>query len=162
MLWILPLALGIALLPGQVQAQDVKAGQAIFSRCSACHQIGPKAQDQFGPHLNGVLQRPAGTVPGHDYTDAMRSSGIVWDDDSMAEFLRHPEAKVPGTRMRFAGLKSERDISDLIAFLKTFDSEGKRIREGQQSPHPSDPAQPFTTLPRHVCLDDAPEGCETR
>ena len=74
-------------------------------RCSRpvlpCHQIGVNAHGGFGPQLNGLFGRHAGSTPDYQYSHAMRTSGIVWNDQTLAAFLRDPEKTVPGTKMRF-------------------------------------------------------------
>jgi cytochrome c len=101
---------------------DVAAGQRAFAKCASCHQIGPSARAAFGPQLNGIVNRRAGATPDFRYSSAMRTSGIVWTPERLAAFLRDPGAVVPGTSMRFGGIRSAQQIADLIAYL---DSAGK-------------------------------------
>jgi cytochrome c len=107
-------------------AQDVAAGEKSFNKCRACHQVGESAKNTIGPVLNGLIGRKTGTVGGYNYSDANKNSGIVWDDAVFAEYIRDPKAKIPGTKMMFAGVKSEQEIKDLTAFLKQFGKDGKR------------------------------------
>jgi cytochrome c len=107
-------------------AQDVAAGEKSFNKCRACHQVGESAKNTIGPVLNGLIGRKTGTVDGYKYSDANKNSGIVWDDAVFAEYIRDPKAKIPGTKMMFAGVKSEQEIKDLTAFLKQFGKDGKR------------------------------------
>lgn len=107
-------------------AQDVAAGEKSFNKCRACHQVGESARNTIGPVLNGLIGRKTGTVDGYNYSDANKNSGIVWDDAVFAEYIRDPKAKIPGTKMMFAGVKSEQEIKDLTAFLKQFGKDGKR------------------------------------
>lgn len=107
-------------------AQDVAAGEKSFNKCRACHQVGESAKNTIGPVLNGLIGRKTGTVDGYNYSDANKNSGIVWDDAVFAEYIRDPKAKIPGTKMMFAGVKSEQEIKDLTAFLKQFGKDGKR------------------------------------
>ena len=106
--------------------QDVAAGEKSFNKCRACHQVGESAKNTIGPVLNGLIGRKTGTVDGYKYSDANKNSGIVWDDAVFAEYIRDPKAKIPGTKMMFAGVKSEQEIKDLTAFLKQFGKDGKR------------------------------------
>jgi cytochrome c len=80
----------------------------------------------IGPELNGVIGRKAGSVEGFNYSEANKNSGITWDEASFSEYIKNPRAKVPGTKMIFAGLKDEQRIKDLIAFLKQYDASGKK------------------------------------
>ena len=108
------------------RAQDVAAGEKSFNKCRACHQVGERAKNTIGPVLNGLFGRKAGTVPGFNYTDANKNSGITWDDAVFAEYIRDPKAKIPGTKMVFAGIKNDKEIADLTAYLRQFDESGKK------------------------------------
>ncbi|MDH6257599.1 cytochrome c family protein [Bradyrhizobium sp. BR13661] len=110
----------------EVRAQDAAAGEKVFVVCKACHQIGDNAKNVVGPVLNGIIGRKAGSVPGYAYSAANKDSGITWDEPTFREYIKDPKAKVPGTKMVYAGLKDEQKISDLLAFLKQFDADGKK------------------------------------
>jgi len=99
-------------------AQDSTAGERTFNVCRACHEIGDGAKNLVGPVLNGVVGRKSGSYPGYAYSDANKNSGITWDEATLAEYLKNPRAKVPGTKMLFPGLKKDDDIINVIAFLK--------------------------------------------
>ena len=99
-------------------AQDIAAGEKTFNVCRACHQIGDRAVNSIGPVLTGVVGRKSGSVPGYNYSDANKNSGITWDEATLADYLKNPQAKVPGTKMMFPGLKKEQDVDNVIAFLK--------------------------------------------
>jgi cytochrome c len=120
---------GAALLAsvGAAAAQDAAAGEKVFSKCKICHQIGEGAKNMVGPVLNGVVGRPAGAYAGYHYSDANKNSGITWDEATLKEYLKDPKAKVPGTKMVFPGLKSDDDITNVIAYLKQFAPDGKKI-----------------------------------
>jgi cytochrome c len=107
-------------------AQDAASGEKIFAQCKACHQIGANAKNAVGPVLNGLFGRKAGTIEGYSYSPANKNSGIVWDEATFAEYIKDPKAKVPGTKMIYPGLKDEKRIQDLIAFLKQYDASGNR------------------------------------
>ena len=93
----------------------------------ACHQVGPSGRNGVGPVLNGTVGRVAGTHPGYNYSSATRNSGLVWDERTLTRYRRAPRELVPGTKMAFAGLKDDRDIADVIAYLKQFDEEGQKV-----------------------------------
>ncbi len=120
---------GAALLAsmGVAMAQDAAAGEKVFAKCKICHQIGEGANNMVGPVLNGVVGRKAGSYPDYHYSDANKGSGITWDEATLTEYLRDPKAKVPGTKMVFPGLKSDADIANVIAYLKQFGPDGKKI-----------------------------------
>ena len=111
---------------GIASAQDAAAGEKVFVKCRACHQIGEGAKNAVGPVLNGVVGRKAGTYPGYSYSDANKNSGITWDEATLKEYLKNPRAKVPGTKMIFPGLTKEEDIDNVIAYLKQFGPDGKK------------------------------------
>jgi len=115
-------------LVNAASAQDSADGEKIFATCKACHQIGEGAKNAIGPELNGVVGRKAGSVAGYNYSDANKNSGITWDESNLAEYLKDPKVKVPGTKMIFAGIKDEKKVQDLIAFLKQFDAAGKKAQ----------------------------------
>lgn len=112
----------------QDAAGDAAAGAKVFAQCRACHQVGEKARNTVGPILNGLFGRTAGTVEGYNYSPANKKSGIVWSDESFAEYIKNPRAAMPGTKMIFVGLKDEKRIADLTAYLKQFDAEGKQAQ----------------------------------
>ena len=107
-------------------AKDVANGEKIFAQCRACHQVGDKAKNMVGPVLNGLFGRKAGSIEGYTYSPANQNSGITWDEPTFVEYIKDPRAKVPGTKMAYVGLKDEKNIRDLTAFLKQFDAAGKK------------------------------------
>ncbi|MFY9640266.1 MAG: cytochrome c family protein [Rhodomicrobium sp.] len=112
---------------GASLAQDAAAGEKVFAQCKICHQIGATAKNSVGPILNGVVGRPAGSVAGYAYSAANKGSGLTWDEATLKEYLMDPKAKVPGTKMAFAGIKDQQKLNDLIAYLKQFGVDGKKL-----------------------------------
>ena len=106
-------------------AQDVAAGKSSFAKCMACHAIGEGAKNKVGPELNGLNGRKAGTVAGYSYSEANKGSGLTWDEATFKEYIKDPKAKVPGTKMAFAGIKREQEVNDLWAYIAQFDADGK-------------------------------------
>jgi cytochrome c len=111
------------------QAQDAAAGEKVFAVCKACHQIGPNAKNAVGPVLNGVIGRHSGSVEGYNYSPANKNSGLTWDEATFREYIKDPKAKVPGTKMVFAGVKDEQKVNDLVAYLKQFDAQGQKVSQ---------------------------------
>jgi cytochrome c len=111
---------------GASQAQDAAAGEKVFAQCKICHQVGETAKNGVGPILNGVIGRAAGSVAGYAYSDANKKSGITWDEATFKEYIADPKAKVPGTKMAFAGIKDQQKVNDLLAYLKQFGADGKK------------------------------------
>jgi cytochrome c len=117
-------ALGLVVSTGAALAQDVAAGETSFRKCAPCHSIGPDATNKVGPVLNGLNGRPAGSVDGFNYSDANKGSGITWSEAVFKEYVKDPRAKVPGTKMVFAGIKSEKEVNDLWSYVSQFDKDG--------------------------------------
>ncbi len=105
-------------------AQDVKKGATVFNICQACHAIGAGAQNKIGPELNGLDGRKAGTVPNFAYSDANKNSGITWNEAIFTDYIKDPKAKIPGTKMIFAGIKNEQQVKDVWAYISQFDAGG--------------------------------------
>lgn len=101
-------------------AGNADAGQRTFKRCASCHQVGPSARGGFGPQLNALFGRQAGATPDFNYSAAMKASRIVWTEPTLRAFLKSPDATVPGNKMRFWGLSDDRQIDDLLAYLRRF------------------------------------------
>jgi cytochrome c len=117
-------AVGLAVSSAAASAQDVSAGETSFKKCQACHDIGPDAKNKIGPVLNGLDGRKSGTVEGYSYSDADKNANIVWSEATFKEYIQDPRAKIPGTKMFFPGIKNEKEIGDLWAYLKLFKADG--------------------------------------
>ena len=107
-------------------AQDLAAGETSFKKCLPCHSVGADAKNKVGPVLNGLEGRKSGTIEGYTYTDANKNSGITWDEAVFREYIKDPRAKIPGTKMVFAGIKNDKERGDLWAYLKQFDAKGEK------------------------------------
>jgi cytochrome c len=108
-------------------AADAEAGQAIFNqKCKVCHQIGEGAKTLVGPELNGLNGRKTGSVEGYSYSEANKSSGIVWSEEEFKKYITNPQAVIPHTKMIFSGLPKEGDRDNLWAFLSQFKADGKK------------------------------------
>jgi len=120
------LIIGVALLLGTgaealaapAQAQ-VDAGRRLFARCSNCHEVGAGARNGFGPQLNGIVGRKAGSAPAYAYSPALKKAGFVWNEQNLVAFIRDSEKVVPGNKMRFLSFMSEKQASDIVAYLRT-------------------------------------------
>jgi len=106
-------------------AQDAAAGEQSFRKCLPCHSVGEDAKNKVGPVLNGLEGRHSGTVEGYSYSEANKNSGITWSEETFKEYIQDPRAKIPGTKMVFAGIKSDKEKSDLWTYLKQFGADGK-------------------------------------
>jgi len=102
----------------EVPEGEVKKGAKLFkSKCAQCHTIEKGGNAKQGPPLWGVMGRTSGTLDGFAYSEANKSSGIVWSGKHMFEYLVNPKKYIPGTKMVFAGIKKEKERADLIAFM---------------------------------------------
>jgi len=113
------LVIALALLaPGRGLADpgDADKGAKIYQRCMSCHS--PDA-NKYGPAHRGVFGRAAGSVPDYNYTDALKKSGLTWDEATLDKWLTEPKALVPGTKMTFK-LSDPQERADVIAYLKTL------------------------------------------
>ena len=117
----------LAASSGTALAQDAAAGEQVFRRlCSPCHDVGEEAKVKLGPPLNGIEGRHSGNYEGFNYSPANKNSGITWSDETFPKYIRAPMQEMPGTRMAFVGIKNDKDIADLWAYLKQFGPDGKK------------------------------------
>jgi cytochrome c len=111
---------------------DPARGQRAFGACAACHSLQPD-RSMTGPSLSGLWNRKAGSLASFPrYSSALKSSGIVWDDKTLDDWLEDPQHVVPGNEMTFPGVKNDQQRADLLAFL----------REATQAGHASAPSAP--------------------
>ena len=109
-------------------AAALRRGEQIYQRCAGCHSI---EVNRAGPRHCGLFGRRAGTEAGFEgYSDAMKRSGIVWNERSLDRFLANPAATVPGTAMGYAGIADARERSELIAYLREATRKGTTCRAG--------------------------------
>jgi cytochrome c len=94
---------------------DAANGEKLYARCMACHAI---SYDRVGPRHCGLLGRHAGSVPGFEYSPAMKKSKLVWNEKTLDRFLADPLTTVPGTTMTYAGVPDPKERADLVAYLK--------------------------------------------
>lgn len=107
-------------------AGSPEAGERVFLKCRACHQVGESAKHTVGPQLNGLSGRKAGVVEGYRFSEPMKNSGLTWDEPTLREYLKNPRAMVQGTRMFIPGIHKDKEFQDLLAYLKQFDAAGKK------------------------------------
>lgn len=108
----------LALASSAALAQgDAAQGEKVFNQCKACHAVD-EPQNKVGPHLVGIFGRPAGSVEDFKYSDALKESGITWNEETLSAFVADPRGYIKGNRMAYAGLKKDEDIANLLAYLK--------------------------------------------
>jgi len=111
---------------------DAARGQQDFRACAPCHSLEPD-RNMTGPSLANLWGRKAGGLPSFDrYSDALKSSGIAWDDRALDGWLTNPQVMVPGNDMLFEGIKDGRVRADLLAFLKEATRPGVPLQTAQQ------------------------------
>ena len=111
---------------GSATAQDLAAGEQSFRKCGPCHSVGADAKNKVGPVLNGLEGRKSGTMADYSYSEANKKAEIVWSEATFKDYIQNPMAKVPGTKMAFAGIKNETEIANLWAYLSQFKADGTK------------------------------------
>ncbi len=117
----LALATAVAVFPFAARAQDgdPAAGARVFNQCRACHVIENNGRNGVGPNLHGIVGRNHGAVAGFNYSAAMKAKASEpWTLEQIYAFITNPRAALPGTSMAFAGIRSEQQRADLIAYLR--------------------------------------------
>ena len=106
--------------PASAPAQaQVDAGRRLFARCTNCHEVGAGARNGFGPQLNGIVGRKAGSAPAYAYSPALKQAGFVWNEQKLVAVIRDSEKVVPGNKMRFLSFMSEKQAAEIVAYLRT-------------------------------------------
>ncbi|MFK7837328.1 MAG: cytochrome c family protein [Sulfitobacter sp.] len=103
---------------------DAKKGEKVFRKCKACHAVGDGAKNKVGPMLNGIVGSAAGAVADFKYSKALvarAEEGLIWDEAALGAYLTKPKDYIEGTKMSFPGLRKEKDVSNVIAYLATFE-----------------------------------------
>ncbi len=129
-------------------ADDTARGEALFSACNACHQVGEGAVNRVGPHLDGIIGRKAGSIEGFRYSTAMKQAGedgLVWSADTLSHYLEKPRDFIRGNRMSYRGMADAQDRADLIAWLAAASA----------SAPADDPAEPSAAASRPAGFADA-------
>lgn len=109
----------LAAVSGSALAEgDAAAGKKVYNKCKVCHSLA-EGENKIGPSLAAIVGRAAGTVADFAYSDAMKNSGLTWDEATLDQYLADPKGFLVGNKMAFAGLKKEADRENVIAYLKS-------------------------------------------
>jgi len=98
---------------------DAAAGKTISTKCEQCHDLSKGGPNKIGPNLFGVVDRARASHEGFAYSSAMKGKPGNWTYDELFKFIKAPGVDIPGTKMSFAGLRSEKDRINLIAYLRS-------------------------------------------
>jgi cytochrome c len=117
---LLALALLSAAPLSAAQAQgDPEMGKRQFGACLACHTVEAGGPNRIGPNLHGIMGKKAGTANAEfAYSDVLKNSGIVWNDETMLAWIKKPSALLAGTKMTFIGMPKEEAQQNVLAYLK--------------------------------------------
>lgn len=114
-------AMLVGLVAGPALGQDAAAGQRVFNQCRACHTIEDGGPNRVGPNLHGIVGRKAAATEGFRYSANMKElaeGGLVWNEENLRKYLTNPKSLVPRGSMAFAGVRNEKQLNDLLAYLK--------------------------------------------
>ena len=103
-----------------VNARLVRQGKRLYVFCQACHSIEASSDNKIGPHLAGIINRPAANLEGATYSAELKEQDFVWSEEKLDLWIKQPSAMVPGTIMSFVGIEQAELRSALIAYLKTL------------------------------------------
>jgi len=118
-------------VPAWAQIGDATRGERMYRACVACHSLEPN-RNMTGPSLAEVWNRRSGSLASFPrYSPALKSAGIIWNDDTLDEWIKDPQHFIPGNTMTFAGLKDARQRADLLAFLKDATQPGHAPKTAQ-------------------------------
>ena len=105
-----------------IDPELIKAGEKVFKKCKSCHAVGEGAKNKSGPQLYNIIGRKMGSADRYKYSKGFKlasDEGRIWDEQLMIEFLRKPKKFMKGTKMSFGGLKKDKDLDAIVAYLKT-------------------------------------------
>jgi cytochrome c len=113
-------AAGVQAFNSVLASASAERGAQIAKPCEICHNLQEGQGPKIGPHLYGVVDRPVASVAGFNYSAALKAKGGKWTFAALNKWLTDPRTDVPGTAMTFAGLSSEKQRADVIAYLDTL------------------------------------------
>ena len=122
--WSVSVVVFLTFSPAWAAEDNLARGERLFGACAACHSLQPD-RNMTGPSLSAIWNRKAGTLAGfHRYSPALKSADVVWNEQTLDEWLKDPQHLIPGNTMTFPGIKDLRQRADLLAFLKNATQPG--------------------------------------
>lgn len=138
----------VANVVGLLPQATADAGERVYKKCAACHTVNEGGKNGQGPNLWNIVGRDKGAVDGFKYSKALVEKGGAWDYQALAEFMHKPKDYIQGTKMAFAGLKSEKDIANLLAYLQTLSASPVPFPEVAAAPEAPAEAKPAEAAPQ--------------
>jgi cytochrome c len=126
---------------------SVDRGTQVAKQCQACHNFQEGQGAKIGPDLYGVVGRPTASVPGFNYSAALKAKGGTWTFDTLNKWLTKPSAYAPGTAMTFAGLTNEKQRADVIAYLDSLAANPVPLPKAAANPPAAAPGNPAAAAP---------------
>jgi cytochrome c len=123
-LWLVPAC--AAFCTSASLAQGLAEGESTFNKCLPCHAVSEGAKDKDGPKLNGLDGRKIGTASGYRYSKGYEDAGIVFNEAIFSNYIKDPNAMIPGARMPFMGITNKETTKNLWAYLSQFDADGTK------------------------------------
>ncbi len=150
-----PAEVPIATLLASASAQN---GEQSAKVCLTCHNLGKGQGNKVGPDLYGVVGRPVASEPGFNYSAALKAKGGTWTFDALNPWLANPRADVPGTAMTFAGLSSEKQRADIIAYLNSNSDSPVALPKAADATPANPPAAAAANPPAAAPANPPPAG----
>lgn len=134
-----------AAAPQPAVTGDAAEGRQVFRKCQACHSLDA-GKNGVGPSLANIVGEKAGVAPGYNFSPAMKASNLTWDAATLDAYLTDPQKVVPGNKMPFPGLKTERERNAVIALLAgTSKSGGAAAAPAPAAQNAQAPTPPATS-----------------
>lgn len=118
------------------QNANADNGKKIFAKCATCHMLDQSGKAKVGPNLYGIVGKKRASMPGFDYSKAMKEKEGNWTYEDLFHFINAPRKFIKGTKMGFSGLKSEQDLADVIIYLKSMSNDASPLPKPDETIDP--------------------------